>query len=69
MRYVTLTPAYGRDYKSMAAVKKDWADGKDFYVTDIMAGSSYANKDTAELKGCTLNIRYKKLTQVCVIKN
>ena len=23
-------PAYGRDYKSVAAVKADWAAGKDF---------------------------------------
>ena len=25
-----LAPAYGRDYKSKAAVLKDWEDGKDF---------------------------------------
>lgn len=24
------TPAYGRDYKSKAAVIKDWTEGKDF---------------------------------------
>jgi hypothetical protein len=24
------TPAYGRDYKSVAAVKADWQAGKDF---------------------------------------
>ena len=27
---VTAVPAYGRDYKSAAAVKADWQAGKDF---------------------------------------
>jgi hypothetical protein len=27
---LTLTPAYGRDYKSKKAVVQDWEDGKDF---------------------------------------
>jgi len=27
---MTILPAYGRDYKSAAAVKADWAAGKDF---------------------------------------
>ncbi len=32
---MTLTPAYGRDYKFKAAAVKDWADGKDFIINDI----------------------------------
>lgn len=30
MKTITLTPAYGRDYKSKAAVLDDWEDNKDF---------------------------------------
>ncbi len=32
---MTLTPAYGRDYKFKAAAVKDWANGKDFIINDI----------------------------------
>ena len=32
---VTLTPAYGRDYKSAAAAIKDLKEGKDFILNDI----------------------------------
>ena len=28
---VHAVPAYGRDYRSMAAVKAAWAEGKDFF--------------------------------------
>lgn len=67
MKYLSAVPAYGRDYKSKTEVQKDWDAGKDFLIQD-MRESGYANKDTVELKGCTLNIRYKKLTMVHVIK-
>ena len=36
-------PAYGRDYKSKAAVIKDWQDKKDF--RDALTGR-YLNADT-----------------------
>lgn len=64
MQYLTLTPAYGRDYKSKAAVMADWNAGKDFIV---QPSGQYISKNDAP-KGCTLNIRYKRLTLVCVIK-
>jgi len=34
---MTLTPAYGRDYKSKKAVLADWEAGKDFIIADIMS--------------------------------
>jgi len=30
MQTLNLLPAYGRNYRSKAAVLKDWQDGKDF---------------------------------------
>ena len=66
MRYLTLIPAYGRDYNSKAQVMADWKAGKDFLVQDV-TGSGYVSKNDAP-KGVTLNVRYKKLTQICVIK-
>jgi hypothetical protein len=62
-----LTPAYGRDYKSAKEVKADWEANKDFVIADISSPDDgrMINKQDAP-KG-TYNIRYKKLTQICVI--
>lgn len=68
---LTLVPAYGRDYKSKKAVLDDWDANKDFLIQDISSphDGRYINKeDAASLKSTTFNIRYKSLTQICVIK-
>lgn len=67
-RYLTLIPAYGRDYKSKKEVMADWNAGKDFVVVGYGPDDGrYINKEDAP-KGATLNIRYKRMTQICVIK-
>ena len=69
MSVLTLVPAYGRDYKSRSAVVADWDAGKDFQISNFFHPDDgrYINKQDA--KGpLVLNIRYKKLTQVCQIK-
>ncbi len=63
--YLSAVPAYGRDYKSQKAVKADWAAGKDFRVEDLRSGG-YINKDDKPAD-VVLNIRYDRLTKVCVI--
>ena len=67
--YLTVVPAYGRDYKSAKAVKADWEAGKDFRVNDMSSqwDGSYVNKDDKPA-GMTLNIRYSNLTRVVPIK-
>ena len=65
----TLIPAYGRDYKSKAAALADFEAGKDFMIADFSHPDDgrYANK--ADLPdGAVLNIRYKRLTMLCVVK-
>ena len=67
-QYITLTPAYGRDYTSKKAVLADWNAGKDFVISTYGPDDGrYINKEDAP-KGATLNIRYKRMTQICVIK-
>ena len=69
--FVTLVPAYGNDYKSQKEVKVAWEANKDFQINSIghPNDGSYINKQDAEKDGgTTYNIRYKKLTQICVIK-
>ena len=68
-QYIGAVPAYGRDYKSQAAVKADWAAGKDFRISDVTHPDygRYINK--ADLpKGATMMIRYARLTKIVAIK-
>lgn len=65
--FITVVPAYGRDYKSQADVKADWNSGKDFRIADVMNGTGYINKDDAP-KGATINVRYARQTKVLPIK-
>lgn len=66
---VTVVPAYGRDYKSAAAVRADYEAGKDFTVRDMFSGynGSAVNKEDAEREGIQLRVRYQKLTKVVIL--
>lgn len=65
--FYTLTPAYGRDYKSKKAVLEDWTAGKDFLILS-QGRSVYINKADAEKGGIfQVNIRYKGLRSIAVI--
>ncbi len=66
MNYLSAVPAYGRDYKSAKAVLADWTAGKDFLIQDYVA-SGYVNINDLPT-GTTLNIRYSRLTKVCVVR-
>lgn len=70
---LTLLPAYGRDYKSKAALMADWTQGKDFMCIDMRAhnGTYTSSRDLPMLKkdGYThLHFRYNKQTLVHVVK-
>lgn len=53
------TPAYGRDYKSKAAVLKDWEEGKDF--RDALTGRYLSVRDNVQSQ---VWIRYDKLRKI-----
>lgn len=62
---VTLTPAYGRDYKSQKEILADFTAGKDFVYND--ATSRYDGKMCSIRdfnKGVTVMLRYNKLRKV-----
>lgn len=66
---LTVIPAYGRDYTSKKEVEAAWRAGKDFQ--DPPSGAYFNIKDLPELQAegyKWLNIRYKSLSQVHVIK-
>lgn len=64
---MTLTPAYGRDYKSKKAVEADFRAGKDF-VGNAYDGSSGYMSISDFTKGESVTIRYKRNRSVCIIK-
>lgn len=65
-RYASALPAYGRDYPSQKAVKEAWDQGHDFLIQDMVLHGYVSKRDKpADL---VLNVRYKRSTQVCVIK-
>lgn len=66
---LTLTPSYGRDYKSGKEVQEAWDAGKDFTINQFghPDDGRQINKQDAK-PGMTLNIRFKKLANIKVIK-
>lgn len=66
---ITLTPAFGRDYKNVNVIKKDFFDGKDFIINQL--GHPYdgkpANKYDLMRETGTVQIRYGGLRKVVVV--
>ncbi len=68
---LTITPAYGRDYRSKKQVIEDWNGGKDFVIADMIhpdCGRYINRPDAVRGKVGTVNVRYDKLRKVTPIK-
>ncbi|MCK5021470.1 MAG: hypothetical protein KAS32_30945 [Candidatus Peribacteraceae bacterium] len=68
---MTLTPAYGRDYKSKKEVLADFDKGKDFIIADIehpYSGKPVDKKSLIVEGERQVMIRYRELTRVAVVK-
>lgn len=63
----TLTPAYGRDYKSKAAVIADWQAGKDFMDQSFDCPRPIACNRESFPTGTRCEIRYARLTKLVVV--
>ena len=63
---ITLTPAYGRDYKTAKAAKADFAAGKDFIIANFNHPYSGKPCNREQLPGHTVNLRFDSLRKVCV---
>lgn len=64
--YATLTPAYGRDYKSGKEAEAAFRAGNDFVLASL--GRSLPINIEQIKPGITVNLRYKKLTAVKPVK-
>lgn len=61
----TLTPAYGRDYKSGKEAEADLRAGKDFIYNRMLETGVCSIDDFAP--GTRVNLRFKRLTQIKVV--
>jgi len=72
MSHLTVSPAYGRDYKSGKAARADWDANKDFIIQSIAFGGSYVNKgQSQELLDAGISevmIRFKRLENFVLVK-
>lgn len=66
MKYKTVVPAYGRDYKTVKAARADWAAGKDFLVADVFDqyDGKPINKQDADRLALSVNLRFNRNTQI-----
>lgn len=70
MPHVTLTPAYGRDYKSKKEIAADLLADRDFMLCHYDGRSELINWSQllgAEFDGYEINVRYARLRKVCVL--
>ena len=68
---MTLTPAYGRDYKSKKDVLSDWNSNKDFIVSDFFDKYDGKPINLSDAKHAGIRevmIRYSGLRKIAVIK-
>ena len=64
---MTLTPAYGRDYKSKAAIASDLLNGSDFILNHYTGATIAINLPQIDDGNMyPINVRYAKLAKVCV---
>ncbi len=72
MSFFTVSPAYGREYKTAAAAKSDWLANKDFIVQDFFSkwdGKSI-NWEQAALAypGASVQIRFCGMRKQTVMR-
>ena len=73
MKQLIVIPAYGRDYKSKKEAEKDWNENKDFKIQDMSSkyDGAYVNKEDLLKEDSVythVEIRYKQLTQLTIVK-
>jgi len=71
MKRVTVSPAFGRDYKSKAAAEADFNENKDFIIESFMDPYCGKPANKSDLKGAGythVELRYAKLTKLTIVE-
>ena len=64
---LTVSNAYGRDFKSKREILEHYNSNKDFQNLGISSGAYVNKKDAKRFKVGYLNVRYKNLMNIAVI--
>ena len=64
---LTVSAAYGRDFKSKKEILNYWNSNKDFQNLGISQGAYINKQDAKRLEINCLMVRYKNLTNIAVI--
>lgn len=66
---ITLTPAYGRDYKTKSGAQKDFDTGKDFILNSLDAPQKLVNKKQLADEGVTeVKLRFAGQTKAVIVE-
>lgn len=65
---MTLTPAYGRDYKSIKDAKADFDANKDWIIDDYFSKWDGKPVNKEQLIGETVTLRFDRLTKTTTFK-
>jgi hypothetical protein len=71
MNSITISPAYGRDYRSKKDAESAFQQNQDFIVESIASGyaGSYCNRSDLKAGGIKqVEIRYLKKTRLTIVK-
>ena len=63
-QFITVSGAYGRDYKSVKAARADWDAGKDFIIRSL-GYHTYMNRQ--DWGGEVIMLRYQRDTKVGIL--
>ena len=64
---LTVSNAYGRDFKSKREILEHYNSNKDFQNLGISSGAYVNKKDAKRFKVAFLNVRYNNLRKIAVI--
>ena len=66
---MTVTPAYGRDYKTQKEAKASWASNEDWLIADFFHpyDGKPINKPQADAEGLQITLRFCGLRKVAVL--
>jgi len=68
---LTISPAYGRDYKSRAAALAAWHEGRDFLNQSLSGGRYVSRSEFLRPEVCSgythVSIRYDRLRKVVIL--
>jgi len=66
---MTVTPAYGRDYKTAKAARASWNGNQDWVITDLFHryDGKPINKSQADEAKYSITLRFAQLTKTCEV--